>query len=416
MLLSKTNRDKVVSGSRDLERNFADCGWAIRLHLSRVATFNFQCRSGDPGLNRDIEGFMAWWSRPKNCDIAGRFSLPEITQTLEKRAVVDGDCWVAKLSDGKVQLIDADCVRTPTDGLPNSIDKDALVHGTLVTPSGALRGITISRRGKTKNSFDYETFIPSQFIYQHGYFDFANASQIRGTSPLLSALNNYRDLYENQEFALARQKLAQIFALAMYRGEEAEPLSDVDSNANLNLQGDGPAVLDLDHGEKVEAIESRTPGDNYIDFQESVLRSALKSLDIPYSLYHSLRSSFSASRLDLQVYESTCLPKRNRVKRILDQLTAWRLGLAIEDGVIDIGSRRLSDLNWDWLSPPLPVIDASKEAKAEAQSLENKTTSLHQLCKARGLDWMQIADELIEEEEYMKNKRKEKGLENNSGE
>jgi len=68
-------RRKLTSAARDIHRNFTIAAWAIRKHLDYVSTFSFQSRTGSADLDGRIEDLMAWWSRPANCDVAGRHSL-----------------------------------------------------------------------------------------------------------------------------------------------------------------------------------------------------------------------------------------------------------------------------------------------------------------------------------------------------
>ena len=49
----------------------------------------------------------------------------------------------------------------------------------------------------------------------HGFFD--RFDQLRGISPLAPAVNTLRDCYEGYDYALAKMKVAQLFALAFYR-------------------------------------------------------------------------------------------------------------------------------------------------------------------------------------------------------
>src|SRR5438045_2473047 len=51
-------RRMLLSGTRDLQRNFAIAAWAIRKHLDYVSTFAFQSRTGIGDLDDKIETLM----------------------------------------------------------------------------------------------------------------------------------------------------------------------------------------------------------------------------------------------------------------------------------------------------------------------------------------------------------------------
>jgi capsid protein len=115
--LPAADRKRLVSGTRNIQRNFALAGWMIRKHLDYVSTFSFQSRTGIEELDNLIEALFAWWMRPTNCDVAGRHSLSRMIRLAEARRTADGDVFLLKLSHGRLQAIEGDRVCTPTRGL-----------------------------------------------------------------------------------------------------------------------------------------------------------------------------------------------------------------------------------------------------------------------------------------------------------
>ena len=63
--------------------------------------------TGMPEVDEQMEGLIRWWSRPANCDVAGRHTLQRLTRLWEERRTIDGDVFVLKLSDGRVQSIES---------------------------------------------------------------------------------------------------------------------------------------------------------------------------------------------------------------------------------------------------------------------------------------------------------------------
>ena len=53
-LLTPGKRKKLTGATRDIHRNFAIAGWAIRKHLDYVSTFSFQSRTGIEELDNEI--------------------------------------------------------------------------------------------------------------------------------------------------------------------------------------------------------------------------------------------------------------------------------------------------------------------------------------------------------------------------
>ncbi len=111
-------------------------------------------------------------------------------------------------------------------------------------------------------------------LIHHGFFSRYASEQTRGVGPIVSALNHYRDLYENFNYALARMKLSQLFAMAVYRAPESSSLKmssriQISSDAScpnnpspqketeIDLQSQN-YVFDLDREDKAEFLESRS--------------------------------------------------------------------------------------------------------------------------------------------------------------
>ncbi len=183
-LLTPGKRKKLTGATRDIHRNFSIAGWAIRKHLDYVSTFSFQSRTGSKELDDRIEEMFAWWMRPANCDVAGRHSLGRLIRLTEARRTVDGDVFLLKLSDGRLQAIEGDRVCTPTRGLPAGVNAKELTHGVQADKAGRPRAYCICKRSPLGGSA-FERIVRAAFMEHHGFFD--RFDQLRGISPLAPA-------------------------------------------------------------------------------------------------------------------------------------------------------------------------------------------------------------------------------------
>ena len=52
----------------------------------------------------------------------------------------------------------------------------------------------------------------------------------------------------------------------------------------------------------------------------------------------------------------------------------------------------------------VPWIDPLKEVMADLRAVEGGLTSRQRICYRGGRDWFEVADELVEEEKYMRGK------------
>jgi lambda family phage portal protein len=402
-VLRQVDRDKLISANRTLRRNASIVAWAIRKHLDYVSTFTFQCRTDNPEVNGNVESLISDYSRPENCDVTGRFTLAGLTRMAEAMAITDGDCLWMKLSDGRVQLIEGDRVRTPNalGDYVGQIVPENFYQGVERTDAGRPTRYAICDRAPYSNLFTLRTVLPAKYVLHYGYFD--RYDQTRGISPLASAVNTFCDIYEASEYALAKMKLTQLFALKLKRA--ADVSADGDTNPYKFDFGKGPQVLDLDPGDDAGFLESETPSVEFQQFMSTGIAIGLKSLDIPYSFFDESHTNYSGARQALLQYEQSAEQKRRNLRQLLNNLTTWRLGLYVADGELVLpAGMTVDDLKWEWVGAGLPWIDPQKEATADAMLINSGLKSRTEITKERGRDWKEVADELAAEQQYLAEK------------
>jgi capsid protein len=416
-VLKPRDRDKLISEARILRRNASDVAWAVRKHLDYVSTFTFQCRIPNPkndptidALNKTITDLFAWWSRPLNCDAAGRHSFWELLRLWESGRTSDGDIFVVKLSDGTVQSIEGDRVRTPSDlgDYRGTFKFDDFYHGVVTDDYGASKGYAICDRGKTSlNNFVLAQVVKANNLFHHGYFD--RVDQVRGISPLASAINTFCDLYEAREYALAKMKLSQLFALKFNRAADVEAdLDDTTESSDNGYSfdfGAGPQVIDLDKDDQATFMESQTPSSEFQSFMLQGMQAGLKSLDIPFSFYDESHTNYSGSRQAWIQYDQSAQIKRGQNRGLATSIWVWRLGLFIADGQLVLPKgMTIGDIKFEFVATGLPWIDPLKEVTADAFAINAKLKSRQMICRERGDDWFDVVDQLSEEQKYLEGK------------
>lgn len=406
--LTPSKRRKMVSGARDLARNFSIAAWAIRKHLDFVASHAFQCRTGDRGLDSDVASLVRDWSEAPNCDVAARHPLTRAIRLAEARRLVDGDVFVMKLADGRLQWVEGDRVRDPS-GAEIPRDLGLTKQGILCDASG--RALSFAVHQRTSTGFLFERMVSSDNMVQHAWFD--RFDQIRGISPLASALNSFRDVYESFDYALAKAKVAQLFGLVLYRDAVESPSAVFESEESTTEKqkydidfGRGPVLLDLDPGDKAEFLENKTPSSEFREYMQAIISVCLKSLDIPFSFYDEAYTNFFGSRSALMLYLKGAREKRRDIEQLLNALTSWRLGLWIADGTLvlpaGVDFARLKRYA-NWIPDGVPWWNPSQEIRAEIQAIAAGLRTRREIRReSYGDDWFDVIDDLAEEERYIR--------------
>jgi capsid protein len=260
---------------------------------------------------------------------------------------------------------------------------------------------------------EFEKIVPAASLFVHGWYD--RFDQLRGISPIASALGTLQDTYEGFDMALAKLKVHQLFALAFYRDADTgfdttTATTDADDDGILESGyevdfGKGPVQLDLNPGDKAEFLESKTPATETVQFLQMMIHVALKSLDLPYSFYDESHTNFFGSKGALQNYLKSCHAKRADLRELLDEITRWRLGMAIFDGDLTLPrGMEFNQLKWYWQEAGVPWWDPSKEVRGHTMAIAAGLDNPQRVCRETGTDFFENVDAIAEAIEYAKSK------------
>ena len=423
--LSAKDRRTLNWAVRDIHRNFETVGWAVRKHLDYVTSFSFQARTGDPALDKQIEQFIARWSQ--KCDVSGRHSLRKMLRILETCRLFDGDALLIKTKEGLLQGIEGDRI---ANHFPNGYkpDSERWVHGVEVDKQLRFKRFNVCKRNDS-GQLSHSNFIKAEHAILHANYNEFN--QVRGITELASAINSFCDLYEGIGYALNKSKIAQLFGLIFYRnaadmpntgGDEDEideetgeviPAEDQeDKGYDLDMTK-GPFVLDLEAGDEAKFLENKTPPIEFQQFCQQVLSSALKSLDIPYSFYDESFTNYSGQRHAWLGYDRSAAEKRQEIRGVLDNVTGWRLALAVLNGELSIPAKvwQMGQF-WEYIPAGMPWFNPLVEVKAEIEAITAGLTSPQRVCKTHGLDYYEIVAEQIEAAEQTRKINEIRGTNN----
>ena len=384
--LDAKKRLKLMATSRDVVRNFILASWICRKHLDYVTCFSFRARTEDEDFNRRLEEYMTKYSTRYRCHIGMRHRLSRLLRIAEARRVLDGDFGLLKVAStpgnnrrGKLQGIEGELIATPNYGLPRNFNKDRWTNGVKLSSDGAAIEYCLCKR--TSQGVEFARIVPASAMMLHAYFDSTlRHDQVRGVSPFAAAINTLQDVYEGFTYALARVKVAQMFGLVLTRDavtspDVVTPTVDTDGDGEADAKyeidfGDKNILLDLDPGEDAKFLENKTPAIETVNFLNLMILLALKSLDIPFSFWDESFTNFYGSRGGLIQYIKSCKTKIADNREILDETSKWRIGLAVEDGEIQLPRGKDFDwIRWEWIPDGVPWWDPIKEVTGHGMAV-----------------------------------------------
>lgn len=407
--LKPRDRKILTSTMRDARRNFITPRWAIGKHLDFVADMSFQPCTGDEAFDKSLSDFVSMASKKENFDISGRHSLDRFMRMAEAARIIDGDFMAIRTRGGFLQAIEADRIQNPDErsvgGLVMSDQEmlDEWVHGVKTNKYGKPLQYAIHQR--TKSGFYWEGNISARKVITHGFYD--RFDQVRGISPMAPAINYLKDLHESYDYALAKSKIAQLFALAVTRdaddGLNQDYEDDEPSDTTINF-GKDPQVLDLNSGEDAKFLSVNTPESDTQAFWENMTSLVLKSLNIPYCFWQENHTNFFGSRASLILYLRSVEKWREDVKDFRNDWLCWRLKVGQLRGEINLpASFECDPKNWKWIPTGIAYWNPQQEIAADVEAVENKLRTRTEIRRERfGDDWQtSVADVLKQENEYL---------------
>jgi len=370
--LNQADRRKLTGTTQDIAANFAIGGWIIRRHLDFVSQFEFRGRNEDEGLNKELEALMKWWSRPANCDIAGRHPFAKMVRLYEACRTVGGDVGIIKLATGHMQAIENDRIRNPESDLSEQPNGTRWANGVKVNKYGRALAYGVARRINGGSAFEAEKTISAGRMLLHGFFH--RYDQVRGVSPIAAALNPLRDVYEGFDYALAKAKVSQMFALAIYSQDSVTSgmvHSDEDEDGKYDVDlGRGPIKLELKDADRAEFLESNQPSSEFREFSNLIVQVAMSSLDIPWNFWQVDATNFFGSRAAWLLYERACKDKRDDNVELLRKLTIWRTQLWIQDGFLTLPrGMTLADIDFEWVPVGMPWWNPVQEITGDVMAV-----------------------------------------------
>lgn len=255
------------------------------------------------------------------------------------------------------------------------------------------------------------------------------SSQFRGVSPLSTAINTVQDIHEAFEFNLIKAKMHALFGVAVMRdavgtdgdfggaaGATAETAAATatDDGSTFDLNPRSINIVDLNPGEKIELLESRTPSGEFVDGSYLFIQIGMLALDIPITSFDSRRSSFSARIADLNEYEVSSDYKRTKNRYVRQSYSDWVLQTIWNDEgstwplrkVAEANGMRLRDVQEavEWIPSGSPWLDKYKQVQGDQLSIDIGLDNSIDAARRRGQDVFDNIDKQAQVIDYARQK------------
>jgi hypothetical protein len=220
-LLNDSRRQAIQANALDVHRNMGLLAWAIRRTLDYCCLWDFQPRTSDRGLNIDLKRLMARDTQAEAVDYYGRMDWDDMRRVAEAQKLLVGDAFFVKVA-GALQMVEGSFVRNPSGGRR---DADQWVGGAKLRRGRPVAWNFAEEDPRSGNQTD--KVIRAGSVWQHCQHE-GRPNQIRPVSPIVAALNEFRDLDETFDHMRAKVKLDQLFGIAFARKEDSEAFDEDD--------------------------------------------------------------------------------------------------------------------------------------------------------------------------------------------
>jgi lambda family phage portal protein len=332
--------------------------------------------------------------------------------------VVDGDIWALLPDEGAAQLIEAHRVRTPTNA---GRRENPPVHGVILD----------SRRRRLEILVTREDVAPSSAVQRVGdvkrypirdrqgqrrvlqVYRADRVTQTRGVS-YLAPIFDPIGMHDDIQFAkLVQQQVASCFAIFRMQEElsiespeatgeiTTETLSD---GATRTIQGIAPGMEIIGKpGEKLQGFSPTIPNPEFFPHAMLILTFIAINIGIPVAVllldpsqtnFSGWRGAIDQARLGFRRLQ------RLIVRRFHRPMCVWKLRQwAAEDSILGAAAERLGMRFYrhNWHPPGWQYIEPLKDASADLLRVRNALTSQRRRCAERGMDWEDVAREIVED-------------------
>jgi lambda family phage portal protein len=427
---NETKYYESVEQARDMDRNDPLIGILADRRVDNIIQggFTLDPKTGDKGLDLELFNRRKEFNEdPDQCDIAGELTWNEMERMATRAESIDGDIVVVGTEEGSFQVIESHLLQTKTkfDNTFCGVTTDQ--HGKRVqyhfcedvNEFGTLEARDpVSVRDSDGVRQIFHVYNPKRVLQTRG---------VTAVAPIFS----YAAMLEDINFAkLVQQQVVSCFTIFRKRaagsnlpnakGYGNAEVVQTSTNETRLTDGVSPGMEVIGQaGEELNGFSPNIPNAEYFDQVKLILQIMGVNFGLPLCLVlmDGSETNFSGWRGAVdEARKGFVADQLNIVRRLHRPSHIWWLHRLLETKEF----RKYKDatginfFNHNWNLPTWSYIEPVADAEGDATQLRNALTSPRRLHSARGGDWEEVSEEIVDDNMYAISRAAKKAQEFNT--
>lgn len=409
----------ALEQARDMDRNDAVIGILADRRVDNIVQQGFKLdpKTGDKKLDLDLwQMWQEFSQNPEMCDVAGEMTWHEMERAACRAECIDGDIVGVGTQDGSFQLIESHLVQTLTSQEKTFLGVETNQQGKRIRYHIVEE---LDEYGTKKQSDPIDVRDSSGVRQLFHVYNPKRVMMTRGVTAL-AAVFSYAGMLEDINFAkLVQQQIVSCFAIfremAPGSPQAGLPSADGYGNATTEQADYGSRLLDDVApgmeitgrvGEKLQGFSPNVPNSEYFQQVRLIMQVLGVNFGLPLCLVlmDGSETNFSGWRGAVdEARKGFVADQLNLVTRLHRPAYTWWLHYKIsQDRALRAAAKR-KDINvfgHNWNLPTWSYIEPVADAEGDAVQLRNALTSPRRLHAARGNDWEELSEEIVDDNLY----------------